>query len=74
MFGPLANRVLKAFGRQPLPAVISLQGIIALLIFFAAIWSVISIGVYCVARSVSSMGGRSSVSGVSVASRCSPTS
>ena len=55
VFGPLANRVLKAFGREPLPAVISLQGILALLVFFAAIWAVISVGVYCVARSVSSV-------------------
>ena len=55
VFGPLANRVLKAFGREPLPAVISLPGILALLVFFAAIWAVISVGVYCVARSVSSV-------------------
>ena len=55
VFGPLANRMLKAFGREPLPAVISLQGILALLVFFAAIWAVISVGVYCVARSVSSV-------------------
>ena len=53
VFGPLANRILKAFGREPLPAVISLQGILVLLVFFAAIWGVISVGVYCVARSVS---------------------
>ena len=28
VFGPLANRVLRAFGREPLPAVISLRGVI----------------------------------------------
>jgi hypothetical protein len=53
VFGPLANRVLRAFGRDPLPAVISLQGILILIVVFAAIWGVISVGVYCVARSVS---------------------
>ena len=53
VFGPLANRILRAFGREPLPAVISLQGILVLIVVFAAIWGVISVGVYCVARSVS---------------------
>ncbi len=55
VFGPLADRVLGAFGREPLPAVISLRGILALLVFFALIWGVISVGIYCVARSVSSI-------------------
>jgi glycosyltransferase 2 family protein len=53
VFGPLANRVLGAFGREPLPAVIPLRGILALLVFFALIWGVIAVGIYCVARSVS---------------------
>src|SRR5262249_45457293 len=53
VFGPLANRILKAFGREPLPAVIPLQGVLILIVVFAAIWGVISVGVYCVARSVS---------------------
>jgi hypothetical protein len=53
VFEPLSNRVLRAFGREPLPAVISLRGVLTLLVFFALIWAVISVGVYCVARSVS---------------------
>lgn len=55
VFGPLANRVLKAFGREPLPGVISLRGVIALILFYGLNWGVVSIGIYCVARSVSSI-------------------
>lgn len=53
VFGPLADRVLRAFGRESLPAVISLRGVIALLLFYLANWGVVSVGIYCVARSVS---------------------
>jgi glycosyltransferase 2 family protein len=53
VFGPLADRVLRAFGRQPLPAVVSLTGVIVLLLFYTLNWAVIAIGIYCVARSVS---------------------
>ncbi len=53
VFRPLANRVLRAFGREELPAVISLRGVIALLAFYGLNWGVVSVGVYCVARSVS---------------------
>lgn len=53
VFGPLANRALRAFGREPLPAVISLRGVIALLAFYALNWGVVAVGIYCVARSVS---------------------
>jgi glycosyltransferase 2 family protein len=52
VFGPLANRVLGMFGREPLPAVISLRGVIALIAFYSLNWIVISVGLYCVARSV----------------------
>jgi uncharacterized membrane protein YbhN (UPF0104 family) len=55
IFGPLANRALRAFGREPLPAVISLRGVVALLAFYAFNWGVIAVGIYCVARSVSSI-------------------
>jgi len=54
-FGPLADRALRAFGREPLPAVIPFRGILALLAFYALNWGVISVGIYCVARSVSSI-------------------
>lgn len=55
VFRPLADRALRAFGREPLPVVISLQGVIALLAFYVLVWGVISVGVYCVARSVTSI-------------------
>ncbi len=53
VFGPLANRLLAAFGREPLPEVVSLRGVVALLAFYALNWGVITVGVYCVSRSVS---------------------
>jgi hypothetical protein len=55
VFGPLADRVLRAFGREPLPEVISARGIVALLVFYTLNWGVIAVGIYCVARSVSSI-------------------
>ncbi len=55
VFGPLADRVMRAFGREPLPAVISLRGVLALLVFYALNWGVVAVGIYCVARSVSTI-------------------
>jgi hypothetical protein len=55
VFGPLANRAMRAFGREPLPAVISLRGVIALLVFYSLNWGVVAVGIYCVARSVSTI-------------------
>lgn len=55
VFRPLADRALGAFGRDPLPAVIPLRGVVVLLGFYALNWGVISVGVYCVARSVSTI-------------------
>ncbi len=55
VFGPLANRILAAFGREPLPGVIAMRGVLALLAFYLLNWVVITIGTYCVARSVSSV-------------------
>jgi hypothetical protein len=52
VFGPLADRVLRAFGREPLPEVIPLPRVIVLLLFYAANWGVVAVGIYCVARSV----------------------
>jgi hypothetical protein len=52
VFGPLANRALKAFGREPLPGVISLRGVLVLLAFYSMNWVVVAFGIYCVARSV----------------------
>lgn len=55
VFGPLADRVLRAFGREPLPAVIPLRGVLALLAFYALNWGVVAVGIYCVARSVTTI-------------------
>jgi MFS family permease len=52
VFGPLTNRALRALGREPLPEVISLQGVIALIVFYSLNWVVVAFGIYCVARSV----------------------
>lgn len=52
VFGPLANWALGKFGREPLPEVISLRGVIALIVFYSMNWVVVSFGIYCVARSV----------------------
>lgn len=52
VFGPLANRVLKAFGREPLPAFVPLGGVVILIAYFSLNWVVVSFGIYCVARSV----------------------
>jgi glycosyltransferase 2 family protein len=52
VFGPLANRALRAFGREPLPAVVSLRGVISLIAFYSMNWVVVAFGIYCVARSV----------------------
>jgi hypothetical protein len=55
VFGPLADRVLRAFGRDPLPGVIPLRGVITLLAFCLFNWVVMAVGVYSVARSVSNV-------------------
>ena len=46
---------MRAFGREPLPAVISLRGVLALLVFYCLNWGVVAVGIYCVARSVSTI-------------------
>ncbi len=55
IFGPLADRVLRAFGRDPLPATMPLRGVISVLAFYTLNWGVIAVGLFCVARSVSSV-------------------
>jgi len=52
VFGPLANRALKAFGREALPEVISLRGVLALIVFYSLNWVIVAFGIYCVTRSV----------------------
>lgn len=55
VFGPLANRVLRAFGRDPLPEVMSMRGVMAVLGFYGLNWGMMALGIYCVARSVSTI-------------------
>lgn len=55
VFGPLADRVLRAFGRDPLPATMSLRGVVSVLLLYTLNWAVIAVGLYCVARSVSTI-------------------
>jgi hypothetical protein len=52
VFGPLANKALGALGRDPLPAVIPLQGVVVMIVFYSLNWIVISFGIWCTARSV----------------------
>jgi glycosyltransferase 2 family protein len=55
VFGRVANRILRAFGREPLPATMSLGGVVAVMAFYVLNWGVIALGIWCVARSVSSV-------------------
>ncbi len=52
VFRPLADRVLRAFGRESLPAVLPMRAVLTMLLFYAGTWVVIGLAVYCVARSV----------------------
>ncbi len=52
VFGPLANRLLAAFGRDPLPATIPLRGILVMLAYYAFTWAVAGVGIFFIARSV----------------------
>jgi uncharacterized membrane protein YbhN (UPF0104 family) len=52
VFGPLSSRVLRAFGREPLPEMLPLRGVITMLAFYGLNWAVASVGVYFAARSV----------------------
>jgi hypothetical protein len=52
VFGPLSAKALRAFGRDPLPVVMSLRDVVALIVYYSLNWLVISFGVYAVARSV----------------------
>lgn len=57
VFGPLADRVLRAFGREPLPEVMSLKGVAAVLAFYTLNWCVVAVGLWCIARSVTAVSG-----------------
>jgi hypothetical protein len=52
VFGPLANRALAAFGRDPLPVVMPLRHVIGLILYYSCNWLVVAFGIYAIARSV----------------------
>lgn len=52
VFGPLANRLLRAFGREPLPSLIPLRGVVLLIVYYSLNWVVVAFGIYFTARSV----------------------
>jgi glycosyltransferase 2 family protein len=52
VFRPLSDRALKAFGRDPLPAVVPLRDVVGLIVYYSLVWVVVAFGVYSVARSV----------------------
>ncbi len=52
IFGPLANRLLGAFGREPLPETVPLRGVLLMLVYFTLNWCLAGLAVYFVARSV----------------------
>jgi hypothetical protein len=52
VFGPLANKALAAFGREPLPVVMPLRHVIGLIVYYSLNWLVVSFGIYAIARSV----------------------
>ncbi|MGH2937579.1 MAG: lysylphosphatidylglycerol synthase domain-containing protein [Solirubrobacterales bacterium] len=52
VFGRLSSRALRAFGRDPLPVVMSLRDVIALIVYYSLVWLAVAFGIYAVARSV----------------------
>jgi len=52
VFGPLSTKALRAFGRDPLPVVMSLRDVIALIVYYSLVWLAVAFGIYAVARSV----------------------
>jgi hypothetical protein len=52
VFGPASSAVLRRFGREPLPVVMPMRGVVAMLIYYTATWVVIGFGLFFVARSV----------------------
>ena len=52
VFRPMADWLLGKFGRDPLPDVMPLKGVVVMIGFYALNWSLIGLGVYFVARAV----------------------
>jgi uncharacterized membrane protein YbhN (UPF0104 family) len=52
VFGRLSTKALGAFGRDPLPVVMSLRDVISLIVYYSLVWLAVAFGIYAVARSV----------------------
>ena len=52
LFAPLANRMLRAFGRRGVPALLSPRQVLGMFAYYAATWAVMGTGMYCVARAI----------------------
>ena len=52
VFGRLSAKALGAFGRDPLPVVMSLRDVIGLIVYYSLVWLLVAFGIYAVARSV----------------------
>ena len=51
IFGPLSSRLLRALGREPLPATIGFGSVLVLFGLFALAWAVMGVGVFFASRS-----------------------
>lgn len=52
VFGRLSKKALGAFGRDPLPVVMSLRDVVSLIVYYSLVWLAVAFGIYAVARSV----------------------
>lgn len=55
VFGKLSTKVLAMFGREPLPATMSLPGVLGMLAFYAMNWCVVGVGVFFAANAIHSI-------------------
>lgn len=56
IFGPLANRALRIFGREPLPALLPLRRLLTLLAYYLLVWAIFGLGALFAARTVYEVG------------------
>jgi glycosyltransferase 2 family protein len=56
VFGPMANGVLRIFGRAPLAVLLPLRTVLSLLCFYLVVWAVFGLGAFFAARTVFELG------------------
>ncbi len=56
IFGPLANRALSAFGRDPLPSIIRFRTVLSLLLYYLVVWIFFGVGAFLAAKAVYNVG------------------